>query len=205
VLSFSVEMLATIILSAIISTLTSYGIIRYAQGDSRAEKIAEQIKIALQRSLFPVLYPHFFDSETSLVILPDQHAPMNADTPHVECARFSKNRFNQNEKMDVLIKVADSGFDLVNPIGIKVRDHKDNALGVVSLGLGFLLTTFYTTPDDRPGAYKLTIELQDLGEHTGGNPNQNVQTLSFTIVDPKKERYNEEHHRKSQIDRQRTY
>jgi hypothetical protein len=203
--SFSLEMLATIALSTIIGVLTSYAINKYSQNGSRAEKIADQIKGALQKALFPVLYPHFFDPETALVIFPDQPTPNKADIPHVECSRFAKKRIYPSEKVDVLIQVVDSGFDLVNPAGIKVRDHKDSPLGVVSLGLGFVLTTFHTTTDDRPGAHKMTVELRALGEHTGGIPNQNVQTLSFTIIEPNKERYNEEHHRKSQVERQRTY
>jgi hypothetical protein len=203
--SFGLEMLGVITLSTIIGVLTSYAINKYSQAGSRAERIADQIKGALQKALFPVLYPSFFNPETALAIFPDQPAPRKTDTPHVDCARFVKKRFYPNEKIDVLIKVVDSGFDLVNPTGIKVRDHKDNSLGVVSLGLGFVLTTFHTTVDDRPGAHKLTVELRDLGEHTGGIPNQNIQTFSFTIVEPKTERYNEEHHRKSQVERQRTY
>lgn len=154
----------------------------YFRKATPAEKIADQIKTGLQKALLPVLYPHYFNHEKALTVHPEQPAPPNTDIPHVEHAVFAEKTVRVNQKADVLIKIKDTGFDLVNPTGVMVRDHKDNRLAVVPIGFGFVQITFHVAANERPGIHRLTVELRDLGHHTRGKPNQNIQSLLFTVV-----------------------
>jgi hypothetical protein len=199
---FAAEQLLILILAAAVGGALGLAVTTYTlRRNTRAERIAHQIKVALQQTLFPVLHPRFFRADVP-VVFPDQSPPRNKDIPHVEYARFERKFVYPNREVDVLIKVADGGFDLPNPAGIAIRDHRDNQLGVVPLGLGFVITTFHTSIDDQPGVRRLTIRLQDRGEHSTVGPNECIQTLPFTIDHSEKERWDEERHRTAVSERQ---
>lgn len=169
-------------INAVVSVICSWLVASvYFRKVTRAEQVAEQIRHGLQRALLPTLHPHFFDQERSLSIYPEQNPPGNADIPYVEVARVTPRRVGPGGKLDVLLKLRDSGYDLDNPEGVSVHDHLGRAVGVTSLGLGFCRCTIPI--EDIPASYEgeITIELRDAGLHTRRVPNQNVQTLRFTI------------------------
>jgi hypothetical protein len=177
------SVLANFAVSSAVGAITSWVVSSYYfHKTSRAEQIADQIKAGLQKALVPVLYPRFFDPENSVTVYPNQPPPANTDIPHVEFVLFSKKIIRPGQRTDVLIKLRDSGFDLENPHGVTIRDHKENPLGVVPLGLGYVMATFHTALDDHSGSHSLTVALQDLGEHAKSSPNHNVQTISFPIT-----------------------
>jgi hypothetical protein len=172
-----------IIISSVSGAAVSWAISHYYfRKETRAEVIADQIRNGLQRALIPVLYPQYFRQEKRLVVHPTQPIPKNLDVPHVEYAIFADGSIHPGQKVDVLLKVRDLGFDLPNPDGISIRDHRNNALGIIPLGLGYVETTLHTFPEDHPGPNKLTVELQDLGVRTKSVPNKSVVTLGFIIV-----------------------
>jgi hypothetical protein len=177
---FSVDLANTIISTLLGGAIGWFIAGYYFHKPSRAEKIVDQVRFGLQKSLFPILYPDFFDPRSSIIVHPEQPAPADKDKPHVDCAFFKDGVINLNQTVEVLIKVMDLGFDLENPQGISIRDHRGNDLHVIPIGLGHVKTEFRTAFDDRLGTHRLTVTLQDTGEHRG-IPNHNVQSLAFTI------------------------
>jgi hypothetical protein len=168
--------------TAVISVLVSWIVARiYFRKRTPAELIGEQIRRGLQSALMPTLYPQFYDEASSIVIHPQQPAPANKDVPHVDYARLSPRLIRPGAKLDVLMKVLDLGYDLVNPGGIHVRDHRGRKLAVVGVGLGFCKFSVLVAEAEEGGAAEITIDLTDLGSHTKGKPNSNVQSLPFIV------------------------
>lgn len=181
-LDFDLAAFINLVISSIIGVLTGWGISRhYFKKVAPAEIIADQLRSGLQKALMPILYPHFFNKENSFIIHPEQPGPTNKDVPSVEYAVVRGNAIFSNQRVEVLIKVIDLGGDLDNPNGISIRDHKDNHLGVVAIGLGFAHFSFHTS-NDAAGPQRLTVTLQDEGHHVGNRKNRNVQTLPFSVL-----------------------
>jgi hypothetical protein len=168
--------------TAVISVLVSWIVASiYFKKRTPAELIADQIRHGLQGALIPTLYPQFYNQAGSIVIHPQQPAPTNKDVPHVDHARLSPRFVGPGGRLDVLMKVLDLGYDLVNPSGIYVRDHRGSAVAVVGVGLGFCKFSVLVDDADQGGVAELTIELTDLGSHTKGKPNKNTQSLPIFI------------------------
>jgi hypothetical protein len=173
---------AETVVSTLVGVLAGWGATHYYfMKSSAAERIAEQIKVGLQKALIPILYPHFYNPERAVTVYPEQPPPQNMDVPFVEYAIYGEKVIRSGQAVEVLIKLRDVGSDLDNPHGVTVRDHRGNRLAVVPLGLGFARVTFHTVADERPGPRRLTVDLQDMGDHTRGVPNRNVQSLLFVI------------------------
>lgn len=169
-------------LNAIISVLCSWLIASiYFRKVTRAEQVSEQIRHGLQRALIPTLYPQFFDQGQSLSVYPVQDPPTNSDVPYVEVARLTPRIIRPGAKLHVLLKLRDSGYDLDNPAGVLVRDHRGRAVGVTSLGLGFCRCAILIEENPASSEGEITVELQDTGFHSRGVSNHNVQTLRFVI------------------------
>lgn len=147
-----------------------------------ADKVFDQIKYGLQNALLPILYPKFYDPDRVLTVYPEQVSPQNTDIPFVEYAIFSEKAIYRNQKIDVLLKIRDSGLDLDVPHGVTIRDHRDNYVGVVAIGFGFVRISFNTGIEDRFATHKLTVNLQDTGEQNGRVPHNNTQSLLFSVV-----------------------
>ncbi|MDE2183473.1 MAG: hypothetical protein KGJ78_10680 [Alphaproteobacteria bacterium] len=170
-------------LNVVISVLSSWAVAAiYFRKETRAEKIGDQIRSGLQKALFPIIYPQFFDDSRALKVHPLQSAPRDKDIPYVEYALFNKRSYRPGERAEVLLKLLDLGFDLLNPDGVTVRDHLGNAVGVVSAGLGYARVAFHIADTVHPGSHDITVQLQDLGEHKKSVPNANVQTLQFVVA-----------------------
>ncbi|MEP0709483.1 MAG: hypothetical protein ABJL17_16270 [Parvibaculum sp.] len=180
--NFDLASIASLSLGALIGAATSWAISNYFfHRETRAEQIADQIKVGLQNALFPILYPSFFDPEKALSISPEQPLPEDTDIPHAEYVIFGARSVVSGQKIDVLIKLRDSGFDLVTAVGVSLRDHRGNSIEILPIGLGYVRAAFRTFSDDLVGVHKLTIALKDLGSHSKSGPNKNVQTFKFVI------------------------
>lgn len=179
---FSWGALASLVINAVVSVLASWFVASiYFKKVTRAEKIADQIRSGLQKALLPIIHAQFFDGQKSFRVHPHQPPPKNQDIPFVEYALFSEKRFCAGQKIEVLLKLKDTGFDLDNPAGVSVRDHEGRALGVVPIGLGYAKVTLHISSKALPGERELTVDLTDIGEHRNSVPNRNVQTLPFVI------------------------
>lgn len=176
------ETFASIAANAAVSVTCSWIVAAiYFRKVTPAEKISDQIRHGLQRSLFPMLFPRFFDQETALVVAPEQATPANLDVPHVEYIRIDRSTARGGSIADVLMKVRDLGYDLDVPNGIRVKDHRARPVGVVGLGLGFCRFSIPLDVDMGLKLMRITIELADCGEHTKRRPNTNVQTIVFLV------------------------
>lgn len=168
------------IISAAISIIVSN---HYFKKESRSEKISNQVKLGLQKALFPALYPQFFNPETSQIVRPIEPAPRDKDVPFVEYALINHKSIRPGTKVEILIKLRDDGFDLDNPRGVSVRDHHQNSLEVSPLGLGFMRIVLRTPKSDLAGDYHLSVFLKDEGVNNNLVPNTNIQTLVFKFDD----------------------
>lgn len=178
----TVVFLLNLLGSAVVSVLCSWLIAAvYFKKKSPTERVARQIQKALKQSLIPILYPHFFDQERSIVIYPEQPAPEDQDVPRVEYARVSPRDIFPGTSVEVLLKLIDLGLDLDNPGGVRARDHRGRSAGVVGLGLGFCRFRFVVEETETKAKTQLTIELADKGEHCRGKRNRNVQTFPFIV------------------------
>ena len=171
------------IFSTMAGIVSAWGLTHYYfKKSSPAERIAAQIKLGLQKALYPLLYPQFFDGARTLTILPEQPQPTDRDVPRVEFAKLVGLTVHCGQEVQMLIKLKDDGFDLDNPRGITVRDHRDNPLAVVPLGFGYIRISFRTADNERFGQHRITVEMIDMGHHTSGTPNRNTQSLVFVIT-----------------------
>ena len=177
-----VDSAANIFLNAIISVVCSWVISAYYfRKESRAEKISDQIRNGLQRALLPIIHPQFFDSQSSHTLTPLQPKPKNTDIPHIDYAILSFRPNSNNTRVELMIKILDTGYDLENPEGISIKDHTGGYVGVVSIGLGHCKCTINIGDNPIPGVYEITVEMADSGLHRRATPNRNVQTLPFII------------------------
>jgi hypothetical protein len=172
-----------VVLSAFVASVTTWTLKR---SDPRNGEIGSiiQIKNALQNALIPLLFPELFNPGSSQTVLPEQDRPDDTDVPHVLLARFPKT-ISAGDEVNIVFRVYDSGLDLITPSGVKVKDHNDNELAVQALGVGFLQTSFRVRENDRAEQHRLTVILDDIGEHRRGKkPNHLVQTLPFSVTKP---------------------
>jgi len=164
-----------IVLSALIGVITSLAIShRYYLKNSPTKHILDQIKSALPFYLLPLTYKQFYSSEARRVT-PDQSPPDDRDIPYIKYATFTKSDIFEGDYIEVLFRISDTGENLENPSGLKIRDHKNRELAVKFIELGFASVSFIADKNEGRHESFLTVTLQDTGSKT------NTQSVKFII------------------------
>jgi len=174
-MAFDLPSFVNLVVSAAISVVLSWLIAHwYYRKSGPVERMLKEIKSVLPSYFHPVIYPQFYSSDI-MTVSPDQPFPNDPDTPHIECVTFSKKVIVDGDRVDVLLKVRDTGRNLENPSGISVRDHLERELAVKSIGLGFAAITLRAKLDAKDPLTKLTVTLTD----TAGK--RNTQSIPFLV------------------------
>jgi len=172
---FDLPSFVNLLLSTVLSVVVSWIIAQwYYRKSGPVERMLKEIKSVLPSYFHPVIYPQFYSSDI-MTVSPDQPFPKDTDTPHIECATFSKKVILDGDSVDVLLKVRDTGRNLENPSGIDVRDHLERELAVKSIGLGFAAITLRANLDSKHPPHQLTVTLTD----TAGK--RNTQSIPFLV------------------------
>ena len=165
-MQFDLPSLVNLVLSSLIGVATSWWISHlYFKKNSPTQRILDELQKELPNYLLPVIRPQFFTSN-SLKTLPEPGAPTDKDFPHVEYAKFEHRSYSLDQQIQALLKVTDLGYDLENPTGISILDHRQRPLPLQRTGFGFLEIQFISSALSRGEKYFLTISLRDLGGRT---------------------------------------